>query len=262
MPSSRDYSSVTESPGNQVTHEAVDMVLTRYHWAATLSAGKDVLEVGCGAGQGLGYVARSARHVVGGDYTEALLQAARRQYHGRVPLIQLDAQALPFASGSFDVVLLFEAIYYLPDPGRFVAECRRVLRDGGRLLICSANCEIGGFNPSPFSTRYLTARELQQLLEDAGFRTELSGAFPAGSRSPAGRIVGLVKRVAVACHLMPKTMKGKEMLKRVFLGPLVPFPSEVDGTEGTPHALVPLTVPPDGACAAFKVLYVQGTRRT
>jgi SAM-dependent methyltransferase len=262
MPSSRDYSSVTESPGNQVTHEAVDMVLTRYHWAAGLSAGKDVLEVGCGAGQGLGYVARSARRVIGGDYTDALVRAARRQYEGRLPLLRLDAQALPFAAGSFDIVLLFEAIYYLPDAVRFVAECARVLRDGGRLLICSANCETGAFNPSPFSTRYLTARELQRMLEDAGFRTELFGAFPAGSRSLAGRAVGLVKRIAVACHLVPKTMKGKETLKRIFLGPLKPFPAELDGHEGTPHALTALTESPDREFAAFKVLYAQGIRRT
>ena len=41
-------------------------------------------------------------------------------------------------------------------------------------------------------------------------------------------IVSLIKRAAVALHLIPKTMKGKEFLKRMFFGKLIPLPAEVD----------------------------------
>src|SRR5262249_1639605 len=153
-------STVTEAPGNLVTREAIEMLTARYAWAAEAAAGKDVLEVACGAGPGLGLLARSGRRAIGGDYTDALLRVARRHSGPRLPLIRLAAGRLPFTDRSFDVVLLFEAIYYLPSVEQFLAECRRVLRPGGRLLVCTVNRAWRGFNPSPFSVRYFDANEI------------------------------------------------------------------------------------------------------
>ncbi len=96
------------------------MLHTRYHYAAGLCQGKDVLEVRCGSGAGLGYLARRARSVVGGEYTESLLSRALLHYRGRIPLVWLDAHALPFREASFDAVILFEAIYYLGRPEDFL----------------------------------------------------------------------------------------------------------------------------------------------
>jgi ubiquinone/menaquinone biosynthesis C-methylase UbiE len=251
-----DYSGVTEAVGTNVTREALDMLLTRYAFARSLSDGRDVLEVACGAGQGLGYLKRGARRVVGGDFTAALLRLARRQYQHRQPLVQLDAHALPFADRSFDVVLLYEAVYYLAAPERFVREARRLLRPGGQLVICSANPHRADFNPSPFSTRYLGVRDLHQLLAGHGFRPELLGAFPARNTSAARALVATVKRVAAALHLIPRSMKGKEWLKRMFLGPLAPFPAEVSDAVATAHSPVPIEPPVDSG--AFKVLYAVG----
>ena len=81
----------------------------------------------------------------------------------------MDAQSLPLETASFDVVMLFEAIYYLPNPELFLREARRVLRPDGLLLICSANCERADFNASPFSHRYFSARDLGSLLSREGF---------------------------------------------------------------------------------------------
>lgn len=47
----------------------------------------------------------------------------------------MDAQELPFQDATFDVVLLLEAIYYLPHAEKFMAEARRVLRPDGILFI-------------------------------------------------------------------------------------------------------------------------------
>ena len=104
------------------------MLYTRYHLASQFSSGKDVLEVACGAGIGLGYLAKRARKAVGGDYSESLLRCVQSHYRSRVPLLRLDAHQLPFGDGSFDTVLLFETIYYLAEPGKFLDECSRVLR--------------------------------------------------------------------------------------------------------------------------------------
>jgi ubiquinone/menaquinone biosynthesis C-methylase UbiE len=254
-----DFTDVTESPGNCVRQEAIDMLCTRYEFAADLSEGRDVLEVACGPGPGLGYLATRARRVVGGDYTASLVRLARQHYGSRLPVIQLDGQNLPFGNGSFDVVLMCEALYYLPNQALFVTEARRILRPGGHLLIVSVNPKWHDFNPSPFSTKYLDAEETCELLESAGFDTVMNGAFRAVEPSARDRAVSVVKWAAVQLGFIPKTMKGKEFLKRLFFGKLTPFPAELYPGVGAFHQPEPLRI---GATSeAFKVLFAVGTRR-
>jgi ubiquinone/menaquinone biosynthesis C-methylase UbiE len=253
-----DYTTVTEAPGTQITREALDMMWTRYAYAAELAADRDVLEVACGAGQGLGHLARHARRVIGGDYTQSLLDMARAQYENTVSLVRLDGQVLPFRAASFDVVLLYEAIYYLPDVNRFLKECRRVLRPSGVVVVSTVNNEWADFNPSPFSTHYWSGAELHHLLQSHGFTPHLFGAFPAAVDSVRGRLVSALKRLAVSWHLMPKTMAGKRLLKRIFLGELVDFPGRLRDGMATRHALVPLGATAGGP--QFKVLFAVARR--
>src|SRR5438034_2382376 len=235
-----DYSTVTEAHGTQITREALDMMWTRYAFAADLCRGRDVLEVACGAGQGLGLLARHARRVVGGDYTMSLLEMARRQYGAAIPLARLDGHRLPFAAGTFDVVILFEAIYYLSHADAFLDECRRVLRPGGVVIVSTVNREWSEFNPSPFSTKYWSARELTGLLAAKGFAAEVHGGFVAARASARDALVAAIKRIAVALRLIPKTMAGKRLLKRLFLGSLVDFPGEIREGMATYSAPTPL----------------------
>jgi SAM-dependent methyltransferase len=232
------------------------MLQTRYGLAATLGKDKSVLEVACGSGNGLGCVASKASRVVGGDSTENLLRIARQHYGQRIPLVLLDAQHLPFRSERFDLVILYEALYYLPEPELFLHECHRVLTGNGTVLICSVNREWADFNPSPFSQQYLSARELKRLLEREGFHAEIFGAFPVQKKTLRDGVVSLVKRIAVWLHLIPKTMKGKEWLKRIFLGNLTPIPAEIGEGMAPLSSLVPL--PSGAATSGYKVIYAIG----
>lgn len=252
-----DYSSVTEVTGVPISSEALAMMWTRYAVAGDHAVGRDVLEVGCGSGQGLGYLASRARLLVGGDYTERLLHDARRHYGDRVHLVCLDGQMLPFCDAQFDVVIFYEAVYYLAEPEAFVRECRRVLRRGGKALICSANCQWVGFNPSPYSRRYYTAGELQALLEQHGFDVQMFGAFPEQVHSVLGHSVRALRRLAVRLHLIPKTMRGKVLLKRLFYGPLVTLGPELQPGMVERAALVPLCT--GQSAADFKVIYAIAT---
>jgi len=248
------YVPVTEIPGSGATPEQLQMLTTRYRFAADLTAGRDVLEVACGPGIGLGYLARGARRVVGGDVDERLLQAAKRHYGRRISLLRLDAHVLPFADRSFDAVILFEALYYLTEPVRFTSEARRVLRPAGMLLISTVNKDWRGFNPSPHSTRYFSAGELRALLESSGFAVELRGGFPSGASTLGGKVLGYARRSAVRLHLIPATMQGKQMLKRLVYGPLRTLPAELQNGPAAP--ILPLRG--DAPASRFKVLYAVG----
>ena len=249
-----DFTHVSESPGDFVSQEALSMLYTRYRFAADFCENKTVLEVACGPGFGLGYLTEASASVVGGDFTENLIRVAREHNDRRVPLLLLDAQALPFRESSFDLLLLYEAIYYLARPERFLEECRRLLREGGRLIVCTANRELVDFNPSPFSTRYLAASELCNLLRRHGFDTDAYGAFPTETRSVKTSIVSWIKRTAVALNLVPKTMKGKALFKRMFLGSLYRMPGQI-GDDTAPYCQ-PMPIVPSRPCMEYKVIFV------
>jgi ubiquinone/menaquinone biosynthesis C-methylase UbiE len=247
-----DYSEVTEVPGDNTTLEAISMLYTRYTFAASFCDGKDLLEVGCGTGVGLGYLAERASNVVGADYTQSLLARAQRRHGSRFPLVRLDACVLPFRAGSFDVVVLFEAIYYLSEPGRFMDECRRVLRGGGTLVICSANCERRGFRPSPHAISYFSAEQLQAMLKEHGFQASTYAAFPVSTGVRRSALDG-VRWLARSLRL---TKGMKILLKRVLFGRSRAFPSEVTHGMADVGELVPLQ--PETSLADFSVVYAVG----
>jgi SAM-dependent methyltransferase len=249
----RSYVSVTELPGTGATREQLSMLYTRYRLAARHAAGRDVLEVACGPGIGLGYLARAARAVVGGDFDEAMLRQARGHYGPTMRLVRLDAHALPFASRAFDLVVLYEALYYLSAPERFLREVRRLLRPAGTLLLSTVNRLWDGFNPSPYTFRYFSAQELRLLLRAEGFAAELYAAFPARARGVREAMLATARRAAVSLHLIPPSMRGKTVLKRLVYGPLAELPAEAhDGM--APEAPLVRVDAEDGA-AGFKVLY-------
>ncbi len=248
-----DFTTVTEVPGNRVSQEAIDMVWTRYAFAGGYCEGKTVLELACGPGTGLGYLSRKAARLVAGDYTGGLLERARARYGSRIPLVRLDAHALPFVPGIFDVIVLFEAIYFLADAARALKACRAALTPGGILVLATANPGRPDFNPSPYSTRYFTGSELSALLESSGFAVELYGGFPVQVAGMRDRALMMAKRWAVAMHLVPKTMKGKELFKRLVFGPLEDFPGDIAASSR--EWVAPVRIQNAAAADGYKVLY-------
>jgi ubiquinone/menaquinone biosynthesis C-methylase UbiE len=222
-----DFVEVTELSGEEVSQEQVQRACVRYGWALQYCGGKDVLEIACGSGPGLGVLAATARTLVAGDISDAILARARAHYGNRVDLRAMDAQQLPFADASLDVILIFEALYYIPSAERFVAECKRVLRPGGRLLISNANKDLSDFNPSPHSHVYHGVVELGTLLAAHGFSARFYGDVPIAEISMRQRILRPIKKLAISLGLIPKSMAGKRLLKRLVFGNLTTFPSEI-----------------------------------
>jgi SAM-dependent methyltransferase len=99
--------------------------------------GVDALELGCGGAQfGLRVAALGAR-VIGLDFSENQLRHAVRNVRGegaRFPLVRGDAEELPFADESFDLVFCDHGATTFTDPHRTIPEAARVLRGKGRLV--------------------------------------------------------------------------------------------------------------------------------
>ncbi|MCC2639804.1 MAG: putative methyltransferase [Nitrospira sp.] len=247
-----DYSHVTEKAGDWVTQEALSMLYTRYRYAAEFCRDKRLLEVACGQAVGLEYLAKQARHTVGGDITEELLARARA-YSTKIPLLRLRAEALPLRAASRDVILCYEAIYFVEQPLAFLQECRRILTPRGLLLLCLVNPEWPDFNPSPYSRQYFSARRLSTLLQETGFQTDILGAFPATKSSPRDYLLSCVKRAAVVLRMIPSTMEGKRFLKRLFFGKLLPFPSTI--ADGMADYRPPLPISLGREVTGYKILY-------
>ena len=252
------YADVTEAPGLRGTREQLSMLYTRYHTAAGYAQGREVLEVGCGPGMGLGYLVQQARLLIGGDYSPALLGLAQRHYGHRIPLLRLDAHSLPFGDGAFDLVILYEAIYYLYQPEQFVADAWRVLRPGGTFLVSTANKDRHSFVPSPYSHRYFSAQELHELLGSKSFKVEIFGAFPTSEDTLQGKLLSLARKIVVSLNLVPGTLKGRELLKHLAYGRLQELEPEV--TEGMAPLASLTPVLPTEPTREYKVLYAIGHR--
>ena len=127
--------------------------------------GAEVLDVGCGPGSYLaGAVRGSARRVVGLDLSPGMAATAREAVPS-AGVVNGDAQALPFRSAAFDVVLAPHMLYHVPDIPAAAAELRRVVREQGvvvavangaahlrelRRVVMAAAADVVGGEPQPF----------------------------------------------------------------------------------------------------------------
>lgn len=244
---------VTEMAGQKVSAEQLMRTCHRYYWARPYVEGKDAVEVACGSGPGLGYLKQHARSIRAGDISAEVLERARATYGETIELKVFDAAAMPYADASVDAVLLFEALYYLPDAGAFMREVRRVLRPGGHLLIVTANKDLYDFNPSPFSTTYFGVVELERLCREHGFVPGFRGLVDVTKVSLRQRVLRPIKRLAAGLGLIPKTMGGKEWLKRIFFGSMVDMPASI---LETPFSYFePTGIPGNSPDRRHKVIY-------
>jgi SAM-dependent methyltransferase len=144
----------------------VALHLKRYEFARPYCVGKHVLDAGCGVGYGSAFLGEAARSVVGVDVSGEAIDYARARYGGgNVEFAVGDLQQLERADAEFDAVVAFEVIEHLPQPERFVAEARRVLRPAGVLVVSTPRSEDGVASPTnPFHEHEFARDEFERLL--------------------------------------------------------------------------------------------------
>jgi demethylmenaquinone methyltransferase/2-methoxy-6-polyprenyl-1,4-benzoquinol methylase len=134
--------------------------------------------------------------VVGVDQSEQMLGAARARFAGdrRVELLQGEAEALPFAEESFDLLTFTYLLRYVEDPAATLRELARVVRPGGR--VCSLEFGVPPWLPARAAWRFYTAVGLPTLGRIASREWMEVGRFLGPSirgyyaRHPLEQIVG------------------------------------------------------------------------
>ena len=144
----------------------------RYLWAATVVAGRRVLDLGSGEGFGASILAGAeGTEVVGIDIDARTVEHAQLNWGGPRTLFKVgDALDLSeFEDGSFGAVVAFEVIEHVNEQERVLAEVARVLADDGVLIISTPDRRLysdatGQVNP--FHQHELTYEEFSGLLEE------------------------------------------------------------------------------------------------
>ena len=223
-----NYIELSEISGQKVSKEQIQRMYNRYYWAKGYCEKKYVLEVASGSCQGSGVLQKESCVYSAGDVSLEMLKLAKKYYIDRIKLYQFDGQYLPLKDKSMDVIILFEAIYYLPDAHAFYHECKRVLKKGGVLLISTANKDLYDFNPSPHSYAYFGVEEFKKDLSAIGFSVKCFGDTPINKISLRQKILRPIKKMAVTLNIIPKTMSGKKILKRIIFGKMIIMPPEIE----------------------------------
>jgi len=157
------------------------------------ASGLDVLEIGVGAGTDFSQWCRYAHHVTGVDLTERAIAltsehvALRDVPRQKFTLGQADAERLPFADASFDLVYSWGVLHHTPDTPAAFREVHRVLRPGGTLkamvyhvpswtgLLLAVRYRMGSQKKALFEhlespgTKAYTLAEGRRMVQNAGF---------------------------------------------------------------------------------------------
>ncbi len=97
--------------------------------------GKTVLELATGTGLIAKHIVRSANHIEATDASQEMIEQAKQGVQSTKLYFSVqDMFCLPYASKSFDVVIVSNALHIVPEPEKALAEIRRVLKDDGILI--------------------------------------------------------------------------------------------------------------------------------
>jgi len=133
------------APFENIAHLIEDMHVALVERLAPV-AGEHWLDLGCGVGDVAFHAARAGATVTGSDLSPTLIETARRraeEYGLDLTLEIADAQNLPYADASFDVVSSSVGVIFAPDHERVATELARVCRPGGRVGLTAWRKESG-----------------------------------------------------------------------------------------------------------------------
>lgn len=162
----------------------------------TLAEGREhvrLLDVGCGGATLLGVLRDRGFEVLGFDASPEAAATASAEHDVEVVIGQR-LQDANFPCAAFDVVTLFHVMEHVPEPHALLAEVRRILHSGGRLILQVPNIESWQFRlfgirwyglDVPRHVINYSDKSIQRLLLDSGFRARRVRHFNLRDNAPA-----------------------------------------------------------------------------
>lgn len=162
-----------QDEANNVTYQRCQFA---YEFARPRIKGKTVLDVGCGNAYGTVLMAEDAAEINGLDYDSGTISSNRERYKDKTNLRfhQAEIPPLPFGDASFDVVTAFQFIEHIHRRKEFIAECLRVLKPGGEVIITTPNA-TKSLARNPFHVHEYTFAEMKEEVGSLTPDFELKG---------------------------------------------------------------------------------------
>ncbi len=128
------------APGYDRTNAVLSVGNTALWRIATTRAidpkpGERILDIACGTGTSTLPLARAGATVVGVDFSPQMIAEAQKR-HPKIEFREADAMKLPFGDDEFDAVTISFGLRNVQEPKQALAEMYRVLKPGGRLVVC------------------------------------------------------------------------------------------------------------------------------
>jgi ArsR family transcriptional regulator len=164
----------------------------------------DVLDVGSGDGAAAAMIAPQCRSLTCVDVNARLVETARDRL-ARFPHVGVevaDVHRLPHEAASFDAVLMFHTLTYTERPLQAIAECARVLRPGGKLVLLCLDEHQQPEVTAPYGERHpgFSKATLQTLLSKAGLEVLSAEIACREAKKPRLEVMLAVARKPVTAH--------------------------------------------------------------
>ena len=138
-----------------------------------------ILEIGFGGGDLLEKIlsTKSCEYVAGVDLSIDMVNVVGRRLrrhiqHGKAEVRRGDIEALPYSNGEFTKVCSVNTLYFWRNPSVALAECHRILRPGGEILLCfNSREDLEAWPCHKYGFRLYDLVETENLLRTAGFTT-------------------------------------------------------------------------------------------
>ena len=151
---------------------------------------KKIAELGCGGGRNAKELLRRypGAKLTALDYSEVSVEKTKKTNKteiaaGRCTVVQGSVAELPFADGQFNLATAFETVYFWPGLEKCFAEVFRVLKPGGRFLICNESDGTDAtslkFEKMIDGMKCYTAEELTAALKKAGLSEVQADRHPS-----------------------------------------------------------------------------------
>jgi SAM-dependent methyltransferase len=166
-----------------------------YYHAFSYVRNKSVLDAGCGVGYGTAELAKQANCIVGVDLCRNTVRRAKMRWKSEnLDFVVADCSWLPFREGIFDVVTCFEVIEHLTAQETFIADVKKVLSEGGILILSTPKLYGGSYHVHEFTPSELQAllsRHFQQV--KLGVKMTIDPSYLSMQRGLMGRTKSKIK---------------------------------------------------------------------